>query len=195
MSAQDNLSSTQMEKINSGDITTYLSTNSKGGSVASKLIGPYTRFYNFHSKDEHGVPTLFDHYHAGPSIDHLAGDNHSAADVATHLGAVALESHIRYGEYPTHGEATLSKDSSPLVKKIDDRLGRNSGSTSVTNNVSRFDGRLAVRHEKMRFDVFQDHTQTVDPAIVKSGSVLMRSLFSSGRKLNKKQFDQLELPQ
>ena len=196
MSAQDNLSKHQMEKIElpHKEETRYLSRTSSGGGVSSTLVHPYTRFYTFHSTDEHGTPTLFDHTHLPPKLDNLFAHGHSAADVSAHLGTVALESLHRFGQLPDTSDErlSLSESSAPLVSKINKKLKRPSVSIDPENHMNEQNAEHEIKGAKEAFDKRQN--TKLDPQLVKSGSAFTRSLLSNKKPLSKKQFNNLELP-
>lgn len=197
MSASENLSSMQMSKWHRKNKISFLSQNDKGG-VSASLYPPSTHFYPHHASDEHGVPTLFDHSHLPPSIDNLFAHGHSGADVATHLGTMALESLHRYGELPsTDVRTSLSKDSVKLVNKVNEKMGKKPESIDPYNPATKEDAQHEVEGSKrvhVHLDEEKDPRHSkIDASTVGSGRALMRNMLAPKKNLNTKQFEHPEL--
>lgn len=117
--------------------------------------------------------------------------------VGTAIGLAIEHSHKKFAQTPT-GSEDLSKDSLPMVKRLNERLKAKGLETSPTpwrptNDISQ--GPENADATRMQgTDAFQnDWYKPLSSKEIGSANHLMRGLYA-GRHLNKQQFEQPELP-
>lgn len=135
--------------------------------------------------DDNGQRALFSAHHTPPELVTLASAGRSPRDVGAVIGAAALESKARYGEFPKPS-GDLSRFSAPLVEHLANKglieapkqdhgtsRGKPGSKVKVTNDLDRFWGDMNVRslhHQVMNATWPGTSARSYDPKIVRSDS-------------------------
>jgi hypothetical protein len=147
-----------------------------------------------------GQRTLWDKPHGSaekPEITGLFATTGAKNLVGTAVGLAVEHSHKRFGQTPT-GSRDLSKDSLPMVERLNEKLKSKGLETSPTPWRPTNDLTQSSDHShELRntgTDAFNNEWyKPVGDKEIHSANQLMRGLYA-GRHLNKKQFEQPELP-
>lgn len=153
---------------------------------------------NFYGHQQH---TLWDKPYGrskGAEITGLHATPGAKADVATAIGAAVEHSINRFGQIPK-ASSNLSEHSLPIVKRLSD-VTKEKGIKGVdtpsrpNNDITKlFGAQEAKRNASWAFGIYRGQYKDIPDEKIESGSKLIRGLFA-GRHLNKKQFEQPELP-